>query len=51
MAGLLVQMQDYLDQNKGKEGVITFVSLEKVVQEVYKWKRENQKEDNRSDYP
>ena len=48
--GLHVQMQDCLDQNKGKEGVIPFVSLEKVVQEVYKWQRENPKEDSQSDY-
>jgi hypothetical protein len=34
----------------GKEGVIPFASLEKVVEEVDILRRENQKEDNRSDY-
>ena len=35
----------------GKEGVIPFSSLEKEVEEVDILRRENQKEDNRSDYP
>ena len=35
----------------GKEGVIPFASSEKAVEVVDILRRENQKEDNQSDYP
>ena len=46
MVELVIQMYDCWDQNKGKQEKILSVSLDKVVQEVYKLKWEIQWDDN-----